>query len=123
MLLRIQRLMKQHFEIGLVPQPFLGGLNSRPREVIFRQSDRDGWGRSGLFGPFAGNSRHSSLAQFARGPGLLEAFRDQILILRPPLGFLCLSLELQFIFRHWIRSTALIYRSKSEQVRAARPRR
>lgn len=36
MLLGIQSLMKKHFEIRLVPQPFLGGQNSRSREVIFR---------------------------------------------------------------------------------------
>ena len=55
-------LMKKHFEMVLVPQPFLGGQNSRTREVIFRLPDRDGWGGSGLFGPFAGNARHSSFA-------------------------------------------------------------
>jgi hypothetical protein len=54
--------MKKHFEMVLVPQPFLGGQNSRTREVIFRLPDRDGWGGSGLFGPFAGNARHSSFA-------------------------------------------------------------
>jgi hypothetical protein len=46
-----------------------------------------------LAGPLAGNSRHGSLAEFARGFGLLEAVCDKVLIFRPPFGLLCLSLE------------------------------
>jgi hypothetical protein len=35
---------------------------------------------------------------------LLEAVRDEILILRPPLGFLCLSLEVRLFLGHFIGS-------------------
>src|SRR6267143_1213364 len=92
-LLGIQSLVQQHFEVRLVPQPFLGGEGSGSREVIFRQPDRDRWRSSGLAGPFAGNARHGSLAEFARGFGLLKAVRDKVLIFCPPFGLLCLSLK------------------------------
>src|SRR5258708_19593981 len=92
-LLGVQSLVQQHFEIRLVPQPLLGGEGSGSGEVIFRQPDCDRWRRSGLAGPLAGESRHDSLAEFARSFGLLEAVCDKILIFRPPFGFLCLSLE------------------------------
>ena len=79
-LLGVQSLVQQHFEVRLVPQPLLGGEGSGSREVIFRQPDCDRWRRSGLAGSFAGNSRHGSLAEFARGFGLLEAVGDKVLI-------------------------------------------
>jgi hypothetical protein len=44
----------------------------------------DRWRRSG---PLAGNSRHGSLTGLAR-LGILEAVRDQVLILCPPLAHL-----------------------------------
>jgi hypothetical protein len=46
-----------------------------------------------LAGPLAGESRHGSLAEFARSFSLLKAVCDKILIFRPPFGLLCLSLE------------------------------
>ena len=92
-LLGVQSLVQQHFEVRLVPQPLLGGEGSGSREVIFRQPDCDRWRRSGLAGSFASNSRHGSLAEFARGFGLLEAVCDKVLIFRPPFGLLYLSLE------------------------------
>src|SRR5260370_5434854 len=91
--LGVQSLVQQHFEIRLVPQPLLGGEGSGSREVILRQPDCDRWRRSGLAGPLAGESRHGSLAEFARSFGLLKAVCDKILIFRPPFGLLCLSLE------------------------------
>ena len=92
-LLGVQSLVQQHFEVCLVPQPLLGGEGSGSREVIFRQPDGDRWRRSGLAGALAGNSRNGSLAEFARGFGLLEVVCDKVLIFRPPFGLLCLSLE------------------------------
>src|SRR5258708_16758526 len=92
-LLGVQSLVQQHFEIRLVPQPLLGGEGSDSREVILRQPDCDRWRRSGLAGPLAGESRHGSLAEFARSFGLLKAVCDKILILLPPFGLLCLSLK------------------------------
>ena len=35
MLLGVKSLMKQHFEIRLVPETFLGGQSSRSHEVVF----------------------------------------------------------------------------------------
>src|SRR5436309_5122739 len=92
-LLGVQSLVQQHFEVRLVPQPLLGGEGSGSRQVSFRQPDCDCRRSSGFASPFAGNSRHGSLAEFARGFGLLEAVRDKILIFRPPFGLFCLSLE------------------------------
>ena len=86
-------MVQQHFEVRLVPQSLLGGENSGSREVIFRQPDCDRWRSSGFASLFAGNSCHGSLAEFARGFGLLEAVRDKVLIFRPLFGLLCLSLE------------------------------
>src|ERR1700694_4618471 len=99
-LLGVQSLVQQHFEVRLVPQPLLSGEGSSSREVIFRQPDCDRWRSSGLAGPFAGNSRHGSLAEFARGFGLLEAVRDKVLIFRPPLSLLFLGLEGRLFLGH-----------------------
>jgi hypothetical protein len=86
-------LVQEHFEVRLVPQPLLGGEDSGSREVIFRQPDCDRWRRPGLAGPFAGNSRYGSLAEFAGGFGLLEPVCNKVLIFRPPFGLLRLSLK------------------------------
>src|SRR5205814_3840092 len=83
----------QHFEIRLVAQSLLGGEGSGSREVIFRQPDCNRWRSSGFASPFAGNSRHGSLAEFACGFSLLEAVRNKVLIFRPPFGLFCLRLE------------------------------
>src|SRR5204863_7292703 len=96
----VQSLVQQHFEVRLVPQPLLGGEGSGSREVIFRQPDCDRWRRSGLAGSFGSNSRHRSLAEFARGFGLLEAVCDKALIFRPPLSLLCFSLKGRLFLGH-----------------------
>src|SRR4030081_1530571 len=87
-LLGVQSLVKQHFKVRLVPQSLLGGPASGSREVIFRQPHCCRWRCSGLAGPVAGESRHGSLAEFARSFRLLEAVCDKILIFRPPFGLL-----------------------------------
>src|SRR5437879_6051627 len=99
-LLGVQSLVQQHFEVRLVPQPFLSGEGPGSREVIFRQSDCDGWRLPGPAGPLASNSRHGSLAEFARCLGLLKAVRDKGLIFHPPFGFLSLSLEGGLLLGH-----------------------
>jgi len=71
----------------------IGGEGPGSRDVIFRQTDCDRWRRSRLSGPLLGDSPHSSLTEFARSFGLLEAVCDKVLISRPPFGFLCLSIE------------------------------
>src|ERR1035437_9596455 len=86
LLLRIQSLAKQHFDVRLVPQTFLGGKCSRSREIAFRQPD--GYSRRwpGLAGSIACQPRDGSLPQFARCFGLLEAVRNEVLVFRPPLS-------------------------------------
>ena len=76
-------MVQQHFEVRLVSQPLLGSKGFGSREIIFRQPDRDRWRSSGFTSPFAGHSRHGSLAEFARGFGLIKAVRDKLLIFRP----------------------------------------
>jgi hypothetical protein len=99
-LLGVQSLVQQHFEVRLVPQPLLGGEGSSSREVIFGQPDSDRWRRPGLAGPLACDSRHGSLAEFARRFGLFEAVRDKVLILRPACGLLGFNLEGRLFLGH-----------------------
>jgi hypothetical protein len=53
-----------------------------------------------LEGALARDSRHGALAEFAHDFGLLEAVCDKVLIFRPPLGLLCLSLEWVLFLSH-----------------------
>jgi len=93
LLFGIQRLMKQHLDVCLVPQPFPGSQGPGSRDVGFRKADGDGWRRAGLKGSFASHARHGSPAEFSRGAGLVETIRNQALVLRPPFGFLSLGFE------------------------------
>ena len=42
-LLGVQSLVEQHLEVGLVPQPLLGGQRSGSDEISFRQANCYGW--------------------------------------------------------------------------------
>src|SRR5690349_22331137 len=80
LLLRIQRLVKEHLDVGLIRQPSMCREGLRAREIVFREPDGDSWGGLGLASLFTGRPRHCSFSELARSFGLLEAIRSDVLV-------------------------------------------